>query len=442
MQQIDFNRGVEMALDSLLAERLALLAGAGLSMAAPSSLPSAHAIAVEAKRRYDSRHGTSMAPLPLAIEDQAEFFFRRNELATVYFRTLIDQHVFAAPPNDGHYAVADLLLVQGIETAVTTNVDTLIETAGLHLYGQIRTGLDQAQMAALPPRSSPLLKIHGCSQKDYDNMVWAPGQINAPPVDSRIASSAQWLSTRLLDRDLLIVGFWTDWNYLNQVLQTVLDRVRPSRVIVVDPAESNTFRDKAPGLYAVGEAVQNGFWHVRASGDEFLSSLRKAFSKAFVRQVMICGAQDYQHVTGNDATPAITEPPDIDNHAMWHMRRDLEGCTPNQPASLRAPPLERTVGLTLLQLRASGALADGHYWMLNGKRIRVLRTPNQPLHRVEADFAREMAPAISPDIVIAIGAEADFLPSNIVRAGATTSITRGTTGRWITRPQAIQELGL
>jgi hypothetical protein len=442
MQRIEFHLGIQEALGSLFAERLTLLAGAGLSMAAPSSLPSAHTIAVEAKRRYDALHGASQAPLPLAIEEQAEFFFQRDELASVYFRTLIDQNVFAAPPNEGHYAVADLLLVQGIETAVTTNVDVLVETAGLNLYGQIETGLDQAQMAALPPRTSPLLKIHGCRQKDYDNMVWAPGQIKAPPVAARIASSAQWLSNRLLNRDLLIVGYWTDWDYLNQVLQTVLDQVRPSKVIVVDLADSATFRAKAPGLYAIGEAVQNGFWHVQASGDAFLAALRRAFSKAFLRQVISCGTQEYQHLTGHAATQVMTEPPDVDNDALWRMRRDLQGCTPNQPATLRAPPMECTVGLTLLQLRASGADADGHYWLLNQKRIRALRTPNQLLHRVEATYARETAPAISPDITIAIGAEADYLPSNIVRAGTTPTITRGSAGRWLTRQQAIKELGL
>ncbi|MFT3669543.1 MAG: hypothetical protein QM795_13415 [Pseudoxanthomonas sp.] len=85
MEQIDFELGIEKALDSLIAERLTLLAGAGLSMAAPSSLPSAHAIAVEAKRRYDAMHGAGRAPLPLAIEDQAEFFFQRDELASVTF---------------------------------------------------------------------------------------------------------------------------------------------------------------------------------------------------------------------------------------------------------------------------------------------------------------------------------------------------------------------
>src|SRR3546814_18666768 len=93
--------------------------------------------------------------------------------------------------------------------------------------------------------------------------------------------------------------------------------------------------------------------------------------------------------------------------------------------------MECTLGLTLLQLRSSGATVDGYYWLLGDKRIRVLRAPNQLLHHIEAKHARETAPTTSPDIVIAVGAEADCLPSDIVRAGSVPTITRCTTSRWV-----------
>src|SRR3546814_17709625 len=94
-----------------------------------------------------------------------------SDLASVYFRTLIDPNIFAAPPNEGHFAVADLLLVQGIQTAITTHVDVLIETAGQNLYGQIETGIDQTEVAGLTPHTSPLRKVQGCRQKDQDQMI-------------------------------------------------------------------------------------------------------------------------------------------------------------------------------------------------------------------------------------------------------------------------------
>jgi hypothetical protein len=130
MQHISLKDGSSCALTSLLSMRLVLLAGAGLSTAPPSSLPSAAEIANRAKQKYDSTYGSAAPPIPNGIEDQAEYFFRRQELDSIYFRTMIDHHAFAGPPNQGHYAVADLLLVNAIQTAATTNVDSLIETAG------------------------------------------------------------------------------------------------------------------------------------------------------------------------------------------------------------------------------------------------------------------------------------------------------------------------
>lgn len=441
MQEITFDDGVAAALESLLNDRLALLAGAGLSMAPPSSLPSAAALAASAKQKYDAIYGATRAPLAENVEDQAEFFFQRGELRSVYFRTLIDQNAFAGHPNSGHSATADLLLVRAIQTAITTNVDTLIETAGLFLFGQVGAGIDRNRVVALPPDVSPLLKIHGC-RSDPESMVWAPGQLNVAPIADRIATSTEWLNVRLLDRDLLIVGYWSDWDYLNGILAATLGEVNPARVIVVDPADGATFETKAPELYALGQRATTTFQHVRASGADFLDVLRHQFSKSFVRRILHSGAGEYLNSTGNHPDVAWTEPPDVDNYTLWQIRRDLEGRIPNEPAKERNPPPETLVGLTLLQLQEAGAVPDGPYWQLNGRRVRVLRAVNKPLHRVEAEFEREIAPAVAPDLVIAVGAEAQALPMNIARAETQPSITRGSTSRWLTRLEAVQELGL
>ncbi len=126
MDEITLEEGVALALTALWSDRLTLLAGAGLSMDPPSCLPAAANLAARAKQKYDATYGTTRDPLPPGIEDQAEFFFERGELDTVYFGSLIDLNAFAGQPNDGHTAVADLLLARGIQIAVTTNVDSLI----------------------------------------------------------------------------------------------------------------------------------------------------------------------------------------------------------------------------------------------------------------------------------------------------------------------------
>lgn len=431
--------GVSLALASLLNDRLVLLAGAGLSMSPPSSLPSAAALAHIAKQKYESIYGTAV-PVPPGIDEQAEFFFQRGELSTVYFRTLIDPHAFAGQPNPGHAAVADLLLIRALQAAVTTNVDTLIETAGQYQYGQVGVGLDGHAIAALPPGVAPLLKVHGCRSSDMSNMVWARGQLTTEPVATRIARSAQWLSTNLLNRDLLVVGFWTDWSYLNAVLAVTLNGVNPSRVIVVDLAPGADLPQKAPALFELGNRAGNGFHHVQASGADFLADLRLRFSNAFVRQVLHAGIQAFTDRKGTPPNPAWAEASGTDNETMWTVRRDLEGSLPNVPAKQAKPFEDPLVGQTLLELQARGAVSDGPYWNLDGTRIRVLKAA-RPLHRVQKEFERETPPATAPDLVIAVGAEAQLLPASIVRASA-PSIARGDASRWVTRPDAVQELNL
>lgn len=128
-----------------------------------------------------------------SIDDQAELFFKRGELATVYLRSYIDHDAFAAEPNSGHVAIADLLLTGAITTAISTNVDTLIETAGNMQFGHVGVGVSRARVAALAPDVSPLLKIHGC-WSDPPGTVWAVGQVAAEPIKTRVEECGKWLA--------------------------------------------------------------------------------------------------------------------------------------------------------------------------------------------------------------------------------------------------------
>jgi hypothetical protein len=442
LKPISVEDGISVALDAILNNQLALLAGAGLSMAPPSNLPSAWRLAEGARSRYAAQYGATRPPLSDNIEEQANFFFQRDELATTYLSTLIDRNAFAGRPNAGHYAVADLMLSKAVQTVVTTNVDTLIEGAGLFLFGQVEVGIDGLAVAAIPATKTPMLKVHGCRMIDPGNTISAPSQLDAEPVRSRIACSAPWLQQRLLNRDLLIVGYWTDWDYLNTVLTDVLGAVNPSRVIVVDPADRATFPEKAAALYALGNRAHGGFQHVQTSGADFLACLRKAYSQSFIRQVLYAGLDSFMDTKTVSPDPGWLEPPDIDNNQLWLMRRDLLGCEPNEPASITAPLGDPLLGMTLLQLRAAGATPSGSYYMLGGLSVRVLRTPNKLLHKVESEYARDAAPAVAPDIVVAVGAEARTLPVSIARSPVGASIARGAASRWLTRGEAEAELGL
>jgi len=400
-------------------------------MAGPSFLPSAAKIAADAKAEYDSRYGDSRPPLPPGIEDQAEMFFHAGELG-VYLKEYVDQDVFAAQPNAGHFAIADLLLTHGLQAVITTNVDILIETAGQSLMGQVYAGIDGTSVAAPPGGAAPLLKIHGCWVQDRNTTVWAPGQLTASPVAERIASSATWLQNALIDKDLLVIGYSTDWDYLNQVIGETLGLVSPASVLVVDPSSTTDFTAKAPDLAALADRATKGSLHLQASGSDFLDALRLRFSKAFVRRAIAKGITDFEALTGHLPAQASKEPPDLDNDSLWRIRRDLLGCKPNKPARQATPHDEPAIGLTLLQLREAGALPDGPYWRIGGRVVRVLRGSGAFLHALENEYRWEMPPISAPDIIVAVGAEDAHLPAHLARR-ADGSIARGAGPGWMSR---------
>ena len=432
MNPIDMDAAIASALQGLHHGRLAIIAGAGLSMAPPSRLPSAWTLADRAKKRYDARYGGMLPPLPAPIEEQAEFFFQKDQLGSVYLTEYIDHSAFAGAPNPGHVAVADLLLAGAFRMAITTNVDSLIEAAGLNMHGQVFIGIDGNYLTRAPAGMAPLLKLHGCWVTDKFNTVWAPGQLAASPVRERIEQSAAWLQTHLHNKDLVIVGYSTDWDYLNAVLERTLGVVAPSSVLVVDPSSTADFNAKAPQLSALAGRSTAGAFHLQASGADFLAALRRSYSEAFVRVALHQGVDAFQAVTGAPPDPGHLVAPTVDLDSLWRMRRDLLGCGPQDPARDRDPPNEPVVGLTILELRAAGAVPEGSYWRVNGHTVRVLRAPNAVLHQIEADFTREVAPVTAAEVVVAVGAVDVHLHPSIARSSPGT-IARGGGSKWVTR---------
>jgi hypothetical protein len=437
---VDIGEAIDMAFHSLLGERLAFLCGAGLSMAPPSSLPSAGHLAHSIKDEYNSIMPGN--PLTDDIEEQAAYFYDLGTFPTVFIRRLIDPHVFSGRPNAGHFAVADLLLTNSADLTVSANVDAMIETAGSMLLGSIGTGVSAEEVAALQPSLAPLLKIHGCWSKDRDTTLWTDHQLAHEPLKSRIPDAARWAQHRLMDRDIVVVGFFTDWDYLNTVLRDALHAVRPARVLVVDPSSPAELEAKAPELFAVGESATERFCHVQESGEVFLKALRVFFSQAFVREALHGGATPFEALKGAPPEAAWLEPTESDPKVLWRLRRDIEGCLPNRPATLKRPPAEPLMGLTILQLMAAGAAWEDSLLTLGGRRVRVLRASGQLLHDVQARYSRDGAPIVSPDAVIAVGADDLGLRGHLVRGASAASVARGSTPEWFDRARAEMEFGL
>jgi hypothetical protein len=396
------------------------------------------AVAIQAK--YNAK--VPGAPLSADIEQQAEYFWNRHELATVFIRTLIDQHIFAGRPNAAHFAVADFLLTNAADFAISANVDGMIETAGNMLFGLIERGVSAAEVAGVGAGVAPLLKIHGDWVQDRDNTFWTEEQLKAPPLDTQIPAAAQWARQKLMNRDILVVGFFTDWDYLNTILADALQTVAPANLIVVDPDDPGNLQTKAPNLFAVGQAAAGRFCHVQEYGDVFLKRLRIFFSQAFVRQTLHAGAPSFEAAKAAAPAAHYLEPTEQDPKMLWRIRRDIEGCLPNRPASMREPPNEPQVGLTMLELLHAGADWSEALFALGSEKIRVLRASGKFLHEVEAQYERDDAPVSAPNAVVAVGSEDLGLASHIARPTSSPSIARGPRPRWLTRADAAAEFGL
>jgi hypothetical protein len=440
LDAIAVEEAVDLAFHSLLADRLAFLCGAGLSMAAPSNLPSAAELAALIQAKYNATVAGN--PLTADIEQQADYFWARGEFETVFIRTVIDQNVFASRPNAAHFAIADFLLTNAADFAVSANVDELIETAGLMLYGMVERGVSADDMAAVAQGKAPLLKIHGCWRTDRNHTFWTREQLTTPPLQNQIPAAAEWARHRLMNRDILVVGFFTDWDYLNTILASALHAVQPANLIVVDPDDPANLQAKAPNLYAVGQTTAGRFCHVQEYGDVFLQELRTHFSRSFIRQTLHGGAVAFEAERGTAPPAHLLEPAESDPEMLWRLRRDIEGCLPNQPASLRAPPNEPQIGLALLELLNAGAHWDEALFRIGDDNFRVLRASGQFLHQVEAAYARDDAPLSAPDAVIAVGAERLGLAAHVARPTAAASIARGAKPQWFTRAEAAAEFGL
>ena len=114
----------------------------------------------------------------------------------------------------------------------------------------MRGALDGREAQNAGGHESPLVKFHGCLHIDRDKTLWTTQQLADPKIKQRIDTCSDWMKLVLPGKDLLIIGFWTDWGYLNDVLANSLSAGGFNSVTVVDPASSASLQAKAPALWA------------------------------------------------------------------------------------------------------------------------------------------------------------------------------------------------
>lgn len=429
-------------LASMAAGRLIIVCGAGLSMAPPSSLPSARAVAQKCFDAYRVSINPEIDPAYRDnLEGFAEYFAGRGELKSVFIPNLVPWDDFARPSNPGHAAIADFLLTGSAVASLSTNYDNLIERQAWDYGADFHGALDGDQAIVDSTRHSPLLKFHGCTS-DKPNTVWAPSQLQDPTIEQRIGRSKVWMAANLRKRDLLVVGYWSDWKYLNHLIGSAVADIDPVSVTVVDPSPVDALEEKAPELWALAHAENVVFNHVQESGAAVLNELRVGFSQGYLRQVLASGVAAFSVASGTACPQALLTILETDSELLYDWRRDAEGCPSDKAARTRRPQHCDVVGMMHLLIRNAGGTVDGAYYRLDGRTIRVVNGANAMLSEIRARFVS--APAGQwADVVVAVGAYDIGLPGNVVREGRAGDLVRPAAGGvWFDTDDGRLELGL
>lgn len=410
-------------------------------MAPPSSLPAAWKVAEDCFENYRLNIDPD-ADLALRhdLEALAQTFVDADTLETVFIERLVPWNKFVRQPNPGHAAVADLLATKAAIAALSANYDTLIERYAIDNGFDFQASIDGEDATVRAATQGPLLKFHGCSTIDRKATVWAPSQLDVPPISDRIQRSQEWMTANLRQKDLLVVGFWSDWDYLNAVLGEVLAGIAPLSVTVFDPAPPENLQEKAPDLWNIANGEGVNFNHVQQSGADALDELRNAFSTNYIRRLLASGKQTYADIEGSEVDPEHLEVDDLDSEALYSLRRDAEGVPAGEPATRKHPINCEILGAFHLLLRKAGAAQTVFGYELNGRSIRVVNGAGVALNQLRARFAE--APALgSTDIIVAPGATDLSMPGNVVREGRVGDFVRPlSSGLWLTFETGRQEL--
>jgi hypothetical protein len=435
---------LEMLLGVIEARRLVLFTGAGLSMPQPSGLPPSWKLAREAARRHEANTGVALPePLRDDIEAQARYHDAKNQLESYFLPKLIDWKGFAGEPNAGHFAVADLLLSHAAAFSVTTNVDVLIERAAERLGDPaVAVAIDGTE-AAFPQTHPPFLKIHGCFRRNRAETLWCREQIGREPWATRVQHSAQWLAGNLFQKDVVFVGYWTDWTYLNDVLARVLNDPVPRSVTLVDPSTPEALSQKAEGLWKWAHRDGIAFRHLPISGSEFLEKLRLRYSQVQVRRVVAVGASVFVGETGREA-PVFPPADAVDPDDLYDLRRDLAGVPRTAAVGQHVPgPTDELLGKVIYDLVDAGAVLDGSLLSIDGKRVRVIQGAGRMLYTVRDAFDGDLAAVTPPDLTVCVGAADDGgAAAHVLRPERRPSVVRGNVGgAWCTHIDYRDALG-
>lgn len=434
----------QVLLSSIQQNNLVFLCGAGLSMAPPSSLPSAPKLAEECSRRYDT------CGLPLAIpadtrtdlERLATFFLTNNQLDFM-INKVVPWDCFCGEPNEGHETIADLITCGASFCAITTNFDVLIEKAAEGLGERTFVAALDADDANVARRYRPLLKIHGC-YRSRDYTLWCHDQLDPTRGDpisktlrQRMGKCRRWLEANLPRRQLVVIGFWSDWEYLNAILLESVRDIHPSGIIVIDRLPEAALHAKAPDLWTWASSLGPNFRHVREKAEVFLCELRELFSRNILSRVLK-EASDNDPGICNDFSVVTDCLNALDADDLYAMRRDFAGVPCGQIARWKEPDAGKSgVGTAHLRMLSSGAKLDGpSYVAPGGERVRIVNGRTLPMSKVKVEYSTEIGRTPPDDYVICAAVDSSFGHASIMPKAPASIVRPESTAKWLTVEEA------
>jgi len=418
---------------------LVFLCGAGLSVPQPSDLPGAVKVA---RTCYDRWLPTEMLDPALRddIDKLADHFYAKGDFVSVFLE-LVPWSELEGPPNKGHAAISDFLLSRAAHGVLSANFDTMIEKWAKERRVSLQGALNGQEAVNFQTVSNPLVKFHGCMDRARTKTIWTKGQLVEPDVEATVTSCTHWITQNLPGKHLVVVGFWTDWGYLNDVLATAFTIQTASSVTVIDPSPAPDLEIKAPALWAKLNALSADFEHVQESGADFLEELREAFSMSWTKKFYGLSSEPAA-AAGFAVAPSASG---LTMDELYKLRRDAEGRPYNRAATLKEPVAAAgEAALTHYQLLHAGATQEGA-WLRHGTNaIRVVNGAGQEVEAMR-DSYREPPSISQPDYVVCAGAYDLGTPAHLISSGSTRSIVKAKPGggaKWITRAAMNGALGI
>jgi len=280
--------------------------------------------------------------------------------------------------------------------------------------------------------------LHGCYVRQLPATLWCHAQLEEPDARRHLDEMGRWLETRLRGRDLLLLGFWTDWGYLNSALETCVSAAEPASVTLVALDDEATLKAKAPSLWEWASRRPN-FKPVSMDAAEFLVELRRQFGLLFRRLLLETGRATAASHYGIPPT-AYPEPAESTAKDLYAFRQDACGVSRlSIPQIPRPDSSMELLGAVHVKLLALGAVLAGSDYVCCGRRVRVINGAGQLLSRVRARVAVGEEPPGEVTIFCVGAADDGGAPADLVREGQDVTVVRAAaTARWLTEA-ALQD---